>query len=351
MVTFHHRKIFIQGLLVLAIALATLSCGDQPEETPHCTPQVSCEAVEAECGEVSDGCGGVLDCGECSAPLDCSPSNQCEEELCEPKTCADLGATCGTVEDGCGGQLDCGECSGSDTCGGGGVANQCGCEPTSCELAGAECGTIPDGCGGELDCGDCEEEPEDLCEQPSVQPPEGWTRLTTGTFSCLFRAGVGIDFDADCSTWEGIWNLPFPGGNGLPQRLGIGRFSPEEYLAIGFNTEGLPQDKKIDIRHTGPGSGVQVTQRLATISACPGNFDFDAVEEETGCVFDLTLLISRIHIGGIDTDEDCRLDPDSDYYLNIIHTDSSLDTSVNDLESNCPPDTFCGVLYNPTSPE
>ena len=349
MASYFYRLVFIKCFLVIAIALATVSCGDQPEETSHCTPHASCEAVEAECGVVSDGCGGELKCGECSAPLECSPSNQCEEDPCEPQTCSDIEATCGTVDDGCGEQLDCGGCSGSDTCGGGGggVANQCGCTPTSCESAGAECGTIPDGCGGELDCGNCE---EDLCEQPSVQPPEGWKRLTTGTFSCLFKAGVGIDFDADCSTWEGVWGVPFPGGNGLPQRIGVGRFSPNEYLAIGFSTEEFPQDKMMEIRQNSPGSGVTPTRNLATISACPGNFNFDAVAEETGCVFDLTLMITRIRLGGIDTSEDCRLEPDSDYYLNIIHTSSPLDTPVDEMESNCPPDTFCGILYNPTTP-
>jgi len=45
---------------------------------------------------------------------------------CVPTTCAELGDNCGTVSDGCGGTLDCGTCSGGQTCGGGGTPNVCG---------------------------------------------------------------------------------------------------------------------------------------------------------------------------------------------------------------------------------
>jgi hypothetical protein len=51
--------------------------------------------------------------------------------LCVPKTCDQLGKNCGEISDGCGGQLQCGdadggECSASTTCGGGGTPNVCG---------------------------------------------------------------------------------------------------------------------------------------------------------------------------------------------------------------------------------
>lgn len=352
-------------LVILAtlsvMALGLLGCGDPPQEAQLCSPHTSCEEADAQCGTVDDGCGGQLDCGECSAPEVCSAAHQCELDLCEAQTCDSLDATCGTINDGCGGELACGSCVAPETCGGGGVPNHCGCTSVTCALANAQCGTIDDGCGEELDCGGCPDDQvcgdsapnqcadaPDLCADPARQPPPGWRRLTTGTFSCLFRAGVGIDFDADCSDWQGIWNQPFPGGSGNPQRLGIGRFSPEEYLAIGFSTEGLPTDRTAQLVHEGPGSGVTPTPRIATISSCPGNFDFDKVEAETGCVFDLTNMIDRIRIGGVDTDRPCKVEPNSYYYLNIMHSTYAPGTSVSDLESNCPPDTFCGVLYNPS---
>src|SRR5207244_9689704 len=45
---------------------------------------------------------------------------------CTPTTCAAQGKNCGTISDGCGGTLTCGVCTAPQTCGGGGVANVCG---------------------------------------------------------------------------------------------------------------------------------------------------------------------------------------------------------------------------------
>ncbi len=79
-----------------------------------------------------------------------------QPDTCTPTTCIEQGKNCGTISDGCGGSLDCGTCAPSETCGGGGVANVCGvCTPTSCAAQGKNCGTISDGCGGTLDCGTC----------------------------------------------------------------------------------------------------------------------------------------------------------------------------------------------------
>jgi len=76
---------------------------------------------------------------------------------CAKVTCASLGKNCGSISDGCGGTLTCGTCSAPATCGGGGKANVCGggCTPTTCAAQGKNCGSIPDGCGGTLSCGTC----------------------------------------------------------------------------------------------------------------------------------------------------------------------------------------------------
>ncbi len=48
-------------------------------------------------------------------------------EVCEPTTCAAERKNCGTLSDGCAGTLDCGvACPSGQLCGGGGVANVCG---------------------------------------------------------------------------------------------------------------------------------------------------------------------------------------------------------------------------------
>jgi hypothetical protein len=93
-----------------------------------CTPR-TCASAGANCGSLSDGCGGTLDCGTCTAPETCGgggSANVCGTGACTPRTCASVGANCGTLSDGCGGTLDCGTCTAPKTCGGGGKANVCG---------------------------------------------------------------------------------------------------------------------------------------------------------------------------------------------------------------------------------
>jgi hypothetical protein len=83
---------------------------------------------------------------------------------CKPATCTPAGGQyCGNIGDGCGGQLKCGEtCPMNQTCGGGGVKNLCGappdpgCQPIECkQVGGILCGRVGDGCGAAKDCGQC----------------------------------------------------------------------------------------------------------------------------------------------------------------------------------------------------
>lgn len=130
---------------------------------------VTCASLNANCGLIGDGCGGTVDCGSCAAPQTCGGGGtqfQCGgNQACVPLTqtvaCSALSANCGEVSDGCGGTITCGTCSGTDTCGGGGTAFQCGsggggtCTKLTCAAVNATCGTIGDGCGGTVDCGAC----------------------------------------------------------------------------------------------------------------------------------------------------------------------------------------------------
>ena len=66
---------------------------------------------------------GIVDSGQDSTgPVD----SQALDTACMPRTCASTGANCGSVTDGCGGVLNCGTCVAPETCGGGGTANKCG---------------------------------------------------------------------------------------------------------------------------------------------------------------------------------------------------------------------------------
>lgn len=96
-----------------------------------CTPK-KCSDLGYTCGMNGDGCGGVVDCGTCTAPQYCGGGgySKCGGNTgfqpdgapsCTPQTCASLGIDCGPAGDGCGGLIQsCGTCSGTDICGGGG---------------------------------------------------------------------------------------------------------------------------------------------------------------------------------------------------------------------------------------
>jgi len=68
-----------------------------------CEPE-TCESLDYNCGDWwSDGCGGTLDCEECTDPDVCNPSGQCVDPGACDETCAGLGWQCGTVcEEICG---------------------------------------------------------------------------------------------------------------------------------------------------------------------------------------------------------------------------------------------------------
>ncbi len=120
-----------------------------------CMP-ATCMSAGADCGTLSDGCAAQLNCGGCPSGSFCNGANECGG--CMPTTCAALQKNCGAVADGCGGMLSCGTCGGSDTCGGGGTQNVCGtgaCVPTTCAAQQKNCGSVPDTCGNMLACGTC----------------------------------------------------------------------------------------------------------------------------------------------------------------------------------------------------
>jgi outer membrane protein assembly factor BamB len=148
-----------------------------PDSGGPCVPK-TCIGLGRNCGTVWDGCGGLIDCGTCTAPDSCGGGgepNVCGQGVCTPESdealCSTLGKTCGTLTavDNCGSQRtvsSCGTCTSPETCGGGGTANVCGqgsCTPESntafCESQGKNCGAFSgmDNCGNprSANCGSC----------------------------------------------------------------------------------------------------------------------------------------------------------------------------------------------------
>ena len=146
-----------------------------------CKPK-TCAELGYNCGKNGDGCGGTIDCGQCSGGEICGAGgySRCgggsgqpdggdgsSMNQCTPATCAGLNVNCGWAGDGCGGALQCGTCTNPEYCGGGGY-NKCGgnnglgadggsmsCTPATCGSLGYNCGIAADGCGGILNCGTC----------------------------------------------------------------------------------------------------------------------------------------------------------------------------------------------------
>ena len=205
----------------------------------RCTPR-TCASVNATCGPIGDGCGGVLQCGDCAAPQTCGgggvPSRCGGMMACVPRTCASVGATCGPVADGCGRMLNCGVCPAGQACGGGGVPSVCGvpgggpssCTPRTCATANADCGPVSDGCGALLMCGTCSG--GQICGGGGVPSrcgsggdPDGGVRCVPRTCATA-NANCGPVSDGCgallmCGTCSGGQTC---GGGGVPSRCGSG---------------------------------------------------------------------------------------------------------------------------------
>ncbi|HXC49806.1 MAG TPA: hypothetical protein VN634_02870 [Candidatus Limnocylindrales bacterium] len=140
-----------------------------------CAPD-SCQSVGAQCGQISDGCGSLLDCGSCDT------TSICVDSLCvtttttttSTTTTSTTSTTTSTLE------LDCSASSGSNArpdgcpcdgnsdccgvCGGSGATTICGgarkpgapeiCYGEDCRPRGSLSNDSPDGCPclGNSDC-------------------------------------------------------------------------------------------------------------------------------------------------------------------------------------------------------
>ncbi len=146
-------------------------CGIPPQPDAGggwtCTPRTCANFPSNVCGRQSDGCGGLTaDCGSCTAPQTCggggATPGQCSGSLgCVALTaanCASRGIQCGPMSDGCGGTVQCGSCASGQQCGSPTQASVCytppaACVPKTCAQLGMNCGYAGDGCGGVLNCG------------------------------------------------------------------------------------------------------------------------------------------------------------------------------------------------------
>ena len=112
---------------ILEFMIFDLSACVQPY-TPVCTP-TTCQALGIECGPAGDGCGGLINgstdggtgtgCGVCTTGT-CGgggPGKCGTTVTCMPESCTSQGIQCGPAGDGCGNVIQCGNCPTGDICG------------------------------------------------------------------------------------------------------------------------------------------------------------------------------------------------------------------------------------------
>ncbi len=176
-------------------ACATESSERTGDDDAPCTPW-TCSQAGAVCGVITDGCGGMLDCGECTP----------EDTTCVPRTCALANATCGSSDDGCGGTLDCGTCDGGACVQGTCVQLACGDhEKNAC----GGCAAMPLEPGDTCPCGEiavcdpdhkfikCEEGPQ------SERPPTNDAADSWNVLSSHFEGYAGYVSEAFFVQFEG----------------------------------------------------------------------------------------------------------------------------------------------------
>ena len=199
-------------------------CGEERVvDCGECSDEAGCNANQCvpcgvdctdKCGLVPDGCGEFVDCSsDGEGGEDCDEGQgiychdfQCQSGECEPlESCEDEGAECGQIPDGCGGILDCESgCSDDEVCS---LDNECVCDPESdetlCEEAEdgpLECGNIEavDRCGLQrsVDCGSCEG--GDVCDNHQCRPPECVGRDLDTDFEHCGQCGNECAIDETC---------------------------------------------------------------------------------------------------------------------------------------------------------
>ncbi len=128
-------------------------CATAPSDATVCA---AAKPSGVECGYISNGCGGLANCGDCPMGQKCGTrgvANKCEAEETSVE-CLVLGQNCGTVQSACGGTASCGTCTGTNVCNKGVCGPQCTAKTCSSADYQGKCGTnLDNGCGGTITCG------------------------------------------------------------------------------------------------------------------------------------------------------------------------------------------------------
>ncbi len=234
------------------------STGLAPDGGVPCVPATTCPAGQ-NCGQAADGCGGLLSCGSCTSPQYCGGGGPSvcggNDGLtvdgsvpCTPATSCPAGQNCGQASDGCGGLVNCGSCTDPQFCGGGGPS-VCGgnnglnpdgslaCTPTTCTVLGNPCGQQGDGCGGVLTCTHCTFPQTcggagvpDQCGGNNGIAPDGSILCTPKTCASFPAGTCGQQSDGCGGVTATCGSCTAPdtcGGGGVPSQCGNAKLLPD----------------------------------------------------------------------------------------------------------------------------
>ncbi len=195
---------------VALVVLVAAGCGDDGSPCDD-----GCQAAPAaECADASTLLT-YLSPGQCVADacvfehLETHCNEGCVDGVCqgcEPTTCDAQGWDCGQPPDGCGGLLTCGQCSAPETCGGGGQVYLCGqeCTPRSCTAADLLCEPVDDGCGGTMYCtNQCAG-----CEVLQASPGDPCCAGVSGHYACSADGGLTCAVTDEIATFTVAHALP-----------------------------------------------------------------------------------------------------------------------------------------------
>jgi hypothetical protein len=184
-----------------------------------------------------------------------------------------------------------------------------------------------------------------LCDQitPLEDYPD-WSRASD------IESPFGTDEDQTFETLLGAWP-----GNNNSTNLGVLK---GEYFALSFTTGDLDASSKGKINReqlSGAGGGsndIGLGTLIASFSRCPGDFDPNSPAlPAPDCVTRHRALFEGIRWGGPGSGENCELDSNTDYYLNVVYTESDVGQLPPD-QATCRDDRpRCGHLYQANGTE
>lgn len=163
------------------------------------------------------------------------------------------------------------------------------------------------------------------CGSVNRRAPSDWTRLSTGSLSCHWDSSRWIS-GSDCREWGKVWPDEFdPNGTGTTRYLGLRSSHARNYIALQFNSGQFdPGFRGEFVVNTAP--GLLSRRKIMTVSRCPGDFNEAAIRDKTaggtGCMIESA--INSLTWGGTGSARVCQLEPNTEYFLNIVYTEAPL---------------------------